>query len=370
MKAVVFVPSVPETAWAREALPWLSPAELPVAGRRWIDCVVEWAVARGYQMVEVVDWFWSESVAADFADLTAHAVPVFYQRGEGPLPTSADDIRRLDVFYREMVRYAFHMPNSGSLSSMLEYCLSIIERFIEVPGGLTFEEVALQCLAALHPPTYVHSMMVAKLATCMCGHLIDRNPEQLVGAPGYCCVADVLKNREALLDYTFHAARCHDVGKLSIIDTIFVYGRNLFDTEFEIIRTHPRTGWQMLKRYPSTRDYRDIALGHHRWYDNSRGYPDDFDTSRSPVKPIIDIVLCADCLDAATDSVGRSYRRGKTLEDFIAEVLPECGAHYPPWLAELLKEPETAQGLWDILQEGRRETYQNTYGLLSQMNEA
>ena len=95
MKAVVFVPSVPETAWAREALPWLSPAELPIAGRRWIDCVVEWAVARGYQMVEVADWFWSESVAADFADLTAHAVPVFYQRGEGPLPASADDIRRL-----------------------------------------------------------------------------------------------------------------------------------------------------------------------------------------------------------------------------------------------------------------------------------
>ena len=81
-------------------------------------------------------------------------------------------------------------------------------------------------------------------------------------------------------------------------------------------------------------------------------------------------MLCADCMDAATDSVGRSYRRGKTLEDFTAEVLPECGTHYPPWLAELLKDPETAQGLQAILQEGRRETYQNTYGLLSRMNEA
>ena len=97
MKAVVFVPSIPATAWAREALPWLSPAELPLAGRRWIDCVVEWAVARGYQMVEVVDWYWSESVAADFTDLAAHAVPVFYQRGEGPLPEKEDDLRRLST---------------------------------------------------------------------------------------------------------------------------------------------------------------------------------------------------------------------------------------------------------------------------------
>ena len=283
---------------------------------------------------------------------------------------SPDDLRRLDAFYREVIRYAFHMPNSGSLSSMLEFFQGIIDRFIEVPGGLSFEEMALQCLAALHPPTYVHSMMVAKLSSYLCQQLIERDPKWLIGAPGCESALDVVANRLALIDFTFHAARCHDVGKLSIIDTIFVYGRNLFDTEFELIRTHPRTGHDLLDRHDSTRPYRDVALGHHRWYDNSRGYPEDFDTRRSSVKPIIDIVLCADCLDAATDSVGRSYRRGKTLEDFIAEVLPECGAHYPPWLAELLKDPETTQGLRDILQEGRRETYQNTYGLLSQMNEA
>ena len=181
---------------------------------------------------------------------------------------------------------------------------------------------------------------------------------------------DVVQNRAALERFTDHAARCHDVGKLSIIDTIFVYGRNLFDTEFELIRTHPVTGYEMLGRYASTRPYRDVALGHHRWYDNSRGYPEDFDTSRSPIKPIIDLVLCADCLDAATDSVGRSYHRGRTLEEFIDEVMPECGAHYPPWLAELLRDPETTCGLQAILEAGRRETYQSTYGLLSRMSEA
>ena len=281
---------------------------------------------------------------------------------------SPDDLRRLDIFYHEMIRYAIHMPNSGSLSSMLEFSQGIIDRFIEVPGGLSFEDMALECLAALHPPTYVHSMMVAKLSTYLCGQLIDRDPERLVGTLGCANATEVQKNRAALMDFTFHAARCHDVGKLSIIDTIFVYGRNLFDTEFELIRTHPLTGYQMLDRYDSTRPYRDVALGHHRWYDNSRGYPEDFDTARSPIKPIIDIVLCADCLDAATDSVGRSYHKGKTLEDFTAEVLPECGDHYPPWLAGMLTDPDTARGLSELLETGRSETYQSTYGLLKQMN--
>ena len=114
---------------------------------------------------------------------------------------SPDDLRRLDAFYREVIRYAFHMPNSGSLSSMLEFFQGIIDRFIEVPGGLSFDEMALECLAALHPPTYVHSMMVAKLSVFLCQRLIDRAPQWLVGAPECESAADVVKNRKALTDY-------------------------------------------------------------------------------------------------------------------------------------------------------------------------
>ena len=277
------------------------------------------------------------------------------------------DAKLLDEIYRDMIRYAFHMPNNASLSSMLEYCLVLIDRFIEVPGGMRFDEMALQCLAALHPPTYVHSVMVARIARCLCGHLIDTRPDYLVGAPGCDTVDDVRRGRDALLALVYRAALCHDFGKLSIIDTIFVYGRNLFDMEFELIRTHPRTGHDMLIRYDSTRAYADVALGHHRWYDNSRGYPEDFDTSKSPMKPIIDLALCADCLDAATDSVGRSYRAGKTLEDFIEEIRPESGTHYPPWLVPLLSG-EAADDIRYLLREGRQEAYRNTYDLLRRMS--
>ena len=286
-----------------------------------------------------------------------------------PEHLTEQDVSSLIRFYRHMIRYAFNMPNSGSLSTMLEYYIGIMDRFIEVPGGPSFEEMSLQCLAALHPPTYVHSIMVADIAACLCDHMIDAFPERLIGALGCETAEEVTRRRDEILDYTLHAARCHDFGKLSIIDTIFVYGRNLFDMEFELIRTHPRTGWQMLRRYPATRPYADIALGHHRWYDNSRGYPADFNTAESPAKPIIDLVLCADCLDAATDSVGRSYRQGKTLDDFIHEIGPECGTHYPPWIVDLLRDEATGAAIRQILEEGRKETYRSTYRLLRRMSE-
>ena len=94
MKGVVLVPTVRGPDWLAEVLPGLGPAELPLAGRRWIDYAVEWAEQAGYGMVEVLDWRFSEAVAADFADLTAHPIPVFYQRGEGELPGAVADLAR------------------------------------------------------------------------------------------------------------------------------------------------------------------------------------------------------------------------------------------------------------------------------------
>ncbi len=284
-----------------------------------------------------------------------------------PTLITGEDRSRIESVYRNMLLYAFHMPNNGSLSTLLEYYISIMDRFIEIPGGITFEDMVLQCLAALHPPTYIHSVMVAALSRCLCGHLIDARPELLTGVLGCRDAGDVRARREQLCDFVYHAGLCHDFGKLSIIDTIFVYGRDLLDMEFEMIKAHPRSGYDMLMKYDATRPYADVALGHHRWYDNSCGYPEDFDIRKSPLRTVIDLVTCTDCMDAATDSVGRSYKCFKTLDDFMGEVRAGSGTRYAPWLPELLEAPDTRADLMALLDQGRRETYKDTYFLLRRM---
>lgn len=282
-----------------------------------------------------------------------------------PEHLSQAQMERLDVFYRDMILYAYRMPNENSLSSLLEFYISIIDRFIDIPGGIPFETMVLNCLAALHPPTYIHSVMVGRIASCLCRRLVDVDPGQLVGILGCQSVEDVRRQREALCDFVCHAGFCHDFGKLAIIDTIFIYGRNLFDMEFDLIQTHPLIGQKMLAAHASTRAYADVAAGHHIWYDNSRGYPREINTANSPIKPIIDLVLCADCMDAATDSIGRSYKAGKTFDAFLEEIEPELGAHYAPWLWPLLTESRAE--IQTLLTEGRRETYRDTYYLLRSM---
>ncbi|MBO4336595.1 MAG: HD domain-containing protein, partial [Lachnospiraceae bacterium] len=277
---------------------------------------------------------------------------------------SSEDRLLLKTFYRNISAYMFGMPNAGALSFLMEYFTGIVQRFYEIPSILTFEDFGLQTLAALHPPTYIHSMMVGQITECLCGYVIENMPEVLVGVLDTKSTEEVVRKRNAILSFAYHAALCHDFGKILIIDTIFVYGRRLLDFEFDIIKSHPVLGSELLKKHESTKAYADVALGHHRFYDDSRGYPEEFKTSESKDKAIIDIVMCADCMDAATDSVGRSYNKGKTLTEYIKEVEKECGTRYAPWLPKLLSDTNLRADLMFLLSEGREANYRDTYLLL------
>ncbi len=275
----------------------------------------------------------------------------------------------LQKLYSDVLSYAFYMPSGGGMSTFLEVFYKIMDSFAEAPSGISFTDMLLQSMAALHPPTYVHSKMVGHITECLCTHLIRLHPEYFIGVMGCKDEAEVKERADEMISFAYNAALCHDCGKISIIDTIFIYGRRLLDMEFDLIKTHPRTGYDLLMKHVSTRRYADVALGHHRWYDDSHGYPDDFDTLKSPVKVMIDLVLCADCMDAATDRVGRSYNPGKSLDDFIGEIEEGAGTHYAPYLPQLLRDDLVREDLDYLLGSGRQECYESIYYILRGMRE-
>ena len=282
---------------------------------------------------------------------------------------NAEDTILIRRLYQGVSYYLFHSPNTGSLSYMLEYATQLLNRFIDVPSGVDFEDFLLQCIAAIHPPTYVHSRMVGQISEALAYHLVKTQPERFIGFPGCETAEDVTAKMEDIVYFTYHAALCHDFGKINIIDTIFVYGRKLLDLEFNIIKSHPNMGYKLLSAHNKTKEYADVALGHHKWYNNKGGYPEDFDTSKSPYKTVIDIVLCADCMDAATDTVGRSYNKGKSMEDFIRELREGAGTRYAPWLPDLVERKEVYEDIKRLLTQAREINYRDTYSLLKDVQE-
>jgi len=92
MDNILFVPATRELDWVDEVLPGISPAELPVAGRRVIDYAFECAQRFHVMFTEVLDWKFSPRLADEFADMTRTGYPVFYVRGEGPVPRGLRDL--------------------------------------------------------------------------------------------------------------------------------------------------------------------------------------------------------------------------------------------------------------------------------------
>ena len=294
--------------------------------------------------------------SADAMQLRTSA-PMEYMLTLDPKNISIMDGEIITGFYKQLIRYIHEMPKLGHLSFLLTELVFLLDHFIEVEGGIDFETMCMELLAAIHPPTYVHSMSVADLSVCLAKHLFRKNPELFENTPGY-------PDSEAMREHVWHAAVCHDIGKLFIVETIITYGRPLYDYEVDWIRSHPEAGAALLSKYEKTKDYAEAALGHQRWYDGKGGYPESYQPKEAKNRLVVDLIACADCLDAATDNVGRSYKKGKTLDEFIAEVKAGRGTRYAPYLPELLEDEAVRLELETILNAGRDDKYRHTYTIL------
>ncbi len=288
-------------------------------------------------------------------------LPVEYMstlRGER-FSTKTDDI--LQGIYDRVLDYIRRSANNDAFNFLQEYLMGFLEEFIELPGRMTFADVSMRCLAALHPVTYVHCLQVADITLCLTRHLLKAHPELFAEELRHCRRADVANETYLMLQRAYDNGLYHDMGKITMIDTIFTYGRDLLEREFELIRLHPEMGSMLLKKHTSTKAFAEVARTHHIWYDCTDGYP----AAEDHYSVFSSLVEAADCIDAATDSIGRSYRSGKGFEEICDELNDGINTHYAPFIAELLGQEQVKKDLLFLLTEGRRNQYRNAYITLS-----
>lgn len=128
-----------------------------------------------------------------------------------------------------------------------------------------------------------------------------------------------------------HASPMHDVGKIGIPDSILLKPGKFEPHEWEIMKTHAVIGADIL-------DYgnsdllilaREIALNHHEKWDGS-GYPNGLVEKAIPQSGRI--VAVADVFDALTSP--RPYKKAWLVEDAVAFIRDNAGAHFDPEVAE------------------------------------
>lgn len=257
--------------------------------------------------------------------------------------------------------------NREDQQSVISYVkrLNTLTTYTRITKYLTYDE-RIHFLNALNVATqvttYAHSQHVAMIAVTLMEGILKYDPEILVGTMGYNYVTDIKRDRRKLSDFIYNAAMYHDLGKNSIISVVNNDYRPITDEEFKIIKRHPELGLQYLELVPSLAQYHDTTLGHHKWYNGKGGYPDNFDNTQSPIRTMIDIVTLSDCMQAATERVGRNYKGEKTFENVMEEFRRDAGVRYNPKLVAFLDEhPDVSEKLAHLIEGGWIEIYYKIY---------
>lgn len=223
--------------------------------------------------------------------------------------------------------------------------------------------VLMQIMVSRDEGTAMHSAMVEQIARRILNIVMKKRPELLIGTFGYDNVVEVLENQETILDYVSQSAQLLDIGMIRLASIVNKQSRQLTQREKNDILSHPCEGAKFVEEIPALRKYRDAVLGHHKSWDGKIGYPADFDNTRSNERILIEILHISDCLDAATDFVGRSYKNAKKLEQVAEEFSWGKGSVYCPELVELLEEDKELQAdLRYLLGAGRIRTCYSVYG--------
>ena len=268
------------------------------------------------------------------------------------------------IFCEDIIRMFRHrkdQQNSTQYNQTLEQ-VSTNPRLIKYLNDKDRIGFVMELNVATQVTTYAHSTHVARLAEALMKGIIRHRKQLLVGKLGITSKWQVRLHQSQLIHFITRAALCHDIGKNSIVSVVNNDYRQLSDEERRIIRMHPRMGLKYLKISKELRHYHDTTLVHHKWYNGKGGYPSDFDNTKSPYHFMIDIITLCDCMQAATERVGRNYRQEKSFEKVMEELREGAGTRYNPDLVKLIDDvPELYKELEKIAIYGWPDIYYEIY---------
>jgi HD-GYP domain-containing protein (c-di-GMP phosphodiesterase class II) len=131
-----------------------------------------------------------------------------------------------------------------------------------------------------------------------------------------------------------HAAgTLHDLGKTAVPTEILTKPGSLTPAEFELIRVHPRTGYEILAGIEFPWPVAEVVVQHHERLDGS-GYPAGL--SGSAIRLEARILAVADVVEAMSSH--RPYRPALGLELALDEIAAHRGVLYDADVADTCRD--------------------------------
>ena len=129
------------------------------------------------------------------------------------------------------------------------------------------------------------------------------------------------------------ASMIHDVGKISVPSDILSKPGRLSEVEFELVKQHPKTGYEILKGIDFAWPVAEIVLQHHEKMDGS-GYPQGLKGEEIILESRI--ITVADVVEAM--GFHRPYREALGLDAALEEIRNNRGILYDPQVVDACLE--------------------------------
>lgn len=267
-----------------------------------------------------------------------------------------------NTIVNEVIRY-FQASKYGELGFRSDrFEVELISQVAKIITGVdTFLDLSQNVFIHRQISTANHILMVKNISALFFNTFVEKRPELFV-TNKYPTVADVLNNKTQLCEFIKNGGVLHDIGKLTQTALINLHFRRITDKEFYKIRAHTNYGGIFVKDIPYLAPYYDFCVGHHKYWNDSGGYPASFHLKDSQYKYYVAIVTLADCIDSSTDTQGRNYANKKELSSVFNELELSKGSRYSEELVDLLLGDEDLKNkLKQMLQEGRKQNLEESY---------
>ncbi len=136
----------------------------------------------------------------------------------------------------------------------------------------------------------------------------------------------------------------HDIGKVGIPEHILCKAGPLDPSEWEMMRTHPAVGAQIVEPMRFLGSAVDIVRSHHEWFDGT-GYPRGLRGSQIPLAARIFSI--ADSFDAMTSD--RPYRAAMSIDEALSEVVAGSATQFDPDVVDAFLEMMAEEGHEPVL---------------------
>ncbi len=203
---------------------------------------------------------------------------------------SRDEAKKLNLELEEKVKL-----RTSELNESYELARRL---FLQTVNSLT------QALEMRDPYTVGHQLRVAKLAQAI---------SRKLGLP------------QMTTEGIFISGQLHDIGKIYVPSEFLTKPGTLTEEEFNVIKTHPLMGFEIVKNIEFPWPVASILLQHHELLDGS-GYP--FGLENEQIRIEAKILCVADVLEAM--STDRPYRPSLGVQIAMNEIITFRGIRYDP----------------------------------------